>query len=355
MEEALILDLIKRDGPMPVERFMALALQRYYGKGTAFGRSGDFTTAPEISQVFGELIGAWCCLVWDGMGRPSTFRLVELGPGRGTLMADLLRAARVMPGFLQAAKLHLVEISDSLRRQQAERLAGITPAWHDSLEEVPEDLPQIVVGNEFLDALPIRQYVRQNDEWRERLVGIGQDGGLAFMVADKADGAPPLPAYAETPGDGAIAECCPQAHELVAELARRFRQRPGAALFIDYGPMKSAAGDSLQAVKDHVFCKVLEHPGDADLTAHVDFQALSQSARRRGLAAYGPVPQGIWLQRMGILERTALLKAAALPGQAELLSSGSRRLIEPQEMGTLFKALAMTSAGLPAPMGFEDI
>jgi NADH dehydrogenase [ubiquinone] 1 alpha subcomplex assembly factor 7 len=345
--------LIASEGPVSVERFMRLATSAYYAKGTAFGREGDFTTAPEISQVFGELVGAWCCLVWEALGRPAPFHLVELGPGRGTLMADLLRAATALPGFLDAARLHLVETSQTLRERQKTALAGFAPAWHAEIGELPNDAPLILVGNEFLDALAIRQYVKTTSGWHERLIGIGKDGKLQFLFEQTPSLEPPVPDFLADAPPGSIVETNPQALALIDHLAKRFRNTPGAALFIDYGPLESGIGDSLQAVKGHAFAPVLQDPGASDLTAHVDFAALVRQANAQGLGAWGPVPQGVWLQRLGIVERTRQLATHANSKQGELLISGTRRLIDPQEMGTLFKVLAVAPPSLSVPPGFE--
>lgn len=353
MQEGVIERHIRRNGPITVEHFMAMAVGSYYAKGTAFGRQGDFVTAPEISQVFGELIGIWCCLVWESLGRPDTFHLVEMGPGRGTLMADLLRSATVMPDFLKAMRLHLVETSPALRSRQAETLKAHAPAWHDKTETLPDDAPLILVANEFLDALPIRQYVRREGLWFERLVGFAENGSLEFQTAIGSDAPPSLPDFMQLAPDGAVWETNPQALALVDNLSSRLRLQGGGALFIDYGPLESGLGDSLQAVKNHAFAPVLTNPGHADLTAHVDFAALARRARESGLKDWGPVPQGVWLQRLGITRRTSQLAATAGKEQHDLLVSGSRRLIDPQEMGTLFKVLALTAPGLSVPPGFE--
>lgn len=353
MAQNQIAQLISSQGPVSVERFMQMAVEAYYAQGTAFGRSGDFVTAPEISQVFGELIGGWCAVMWTGLGKPATFHLVELGPGRGTLMADLLRAAGHLPGFLQAARLHLVETSRRLRDRQGSALKNFEPSWHAHLDGVPDDAPLILVANEFLDALPIRQFVKQEDGWHERLVAGTPAGDLEFQTAMEPETAPPLAPHVLTAPTGSIAEACPQALKLVDRLGDRFNKNGGAALFIDYGPLESGPGDSLQAVKGHSFAKVLDEPGSTDLTAHVDFAALARRARKAKLKAWEAVPQGVWLQRLGILERTRQLAAQAKGKQRSLLVSGTRRLIDPQEMGTLFKVFALTPLACSIPPGFE--
>jgi NADH dehydrogenase [ubiquinone] 1 alpha subcomplex assembly factor 7 len=365
--QALLAELtqrIRREGPLSVEAYMEACLGHprygYYRKARAIGAAGDFVTAPEISQVFGELIGLWCAVTWDSMGRPSPLRLIELGPGRGTLMRDALRAARALPGFLAAVSVHLVEISPTLRQLQRETLArggaqgaaggGPAVAWHEAVEEVPAG-PAIVIANELLDALPVRQLVRDSGGWRERVVALGADGRLQLApgpVAQLADSAArlleALPASA-----GAIAELRPGEERLLAALTAR--ASPFAALIIDYGPAEATLGDTLQAVRGHAYADPLAEPGAADLTAHVQFAALIQKARAADLAADGPITQTELLGRLGIVERTARLMAAN-PARAAEIESGTQRLMSPGGMGQLFKAVAIHSSGLPALPGF---
>jgi SAM-dependent MidA family methyltransferase len=352
---AVLAERIRREGPMPVGRFMAACLDHprygYRHKPQSIGRAGDFVTAPEISQVFGELIGLWCAVVWEAMGKPAPVRLVELGPGLGTLMRDALRAARAMPGFLAAASVHLVEVSPPMRHLQRQALApasapaGQPPpvAWHDTVEEVSPG-PAIVVANEFLDALPIRQLVYDGEAWRERVVALAPDGHLAFatggIVAFRSD-APAAP--------GAIAELRPGEDALLASLAGR--PAPLVALLIDYGPAEAALGDTLQAVRQHAYVDPLADPGTADLTAHVRFAAVAAKARAAGLTADGPLTQAEFLGRLGIVERTARLMAAN-PARAAEIEAATQRLVSPGGMGRLFKALAVRSPGLPAPPPF---
>jgi SAM-dependent MidA family methyltransferase len=272
-------------------------------------------------------------------------RLVELGPGRGTLMKDALRAARVMPGFLSAVSVHLVEMSAPLRRLQREELSGgAAPVeWHDGVRDVPGG-PAIVLANEFLDALPVRQLVRDGETWRERVVAIGDDGALQFAAGDVAGFSSPVPA-----AQGAIAELRPGEEELLAALAAR--EAPLVALLIDYGPAEAALGETLQAVRGHAYADPLGSPGEADLTAHVQFAALVRKARAAGLAADGPITQAELLGRLGIVERTARLMAAN-PAKAAEIEAATRRLMSPGGMGQLFKALAVRSPGLPVPPPF---
>jgi NADH dehydrogenase [ubiquinone] 1 alpha subcomplex assembly factor 7 len=346
---------IRAEGPLTVEEYMALALgdpeHGYYRTQRAIGREGDFITAPEICQIFGELIGLWAVMVWQSMGCPQRFALVELGPGRGTLMADALRAARGVPAFRAAVEVHLVEISAPLREAQGSALCDAAPRWHDNLQDVP-NLPAIVIANEFFDVLPIRQMIFTGGVWRERRVGLDGDG-LCFVAGEPAAGAASL-GLSDSAPEGSIHESQPAARPVIAELARRASTHPLAALIIDYGHT-GGLGDTLQALCSHSFADPLRDPGRVDLTAHVDFTALAREARRHGLKASQPLPQGLFLARLGIAERWQRLSRTATPAQAELLSSGARRLTSPGEMGELFKALALTSAGLPMPEPFQEM
>ena len=340
---------IERAGPMPVADFMAAANNHpehgYYRGRDPIGRHGDFITAPEISQVFGELIGAWCAVCWQAMGAPGRVILAELGPGRGTLMADALRAAALVPAFAAAAELHLVETSPTLTREQCASLRGVEASWHANVEALPE-APLILIANEFFDALPVEQFVRRDDGWHRRCVGIDRaSGGLCFV-----DG--PRHAMPDR-ADGKMWESSPAGHAIAAAVADRLVRFGGAALVIDYGHKRSAAGETLQAVRRHRPVGVLDDPGEADLTAHVDFQALARAARAAGAAVHGPVPQGAFLRRLGIDARMARLLAGATPDQQAGIRSGCRRLVDPGQMGVLFKALALTGPGAPIPAGFE--
>ena len=349
---------IRENGPLTVAAYMAEALGNpehgYYRRGDPFGAAGDFITAPEISQMFGELIGLWCAETWRRMGGPDPVRLVELGPGRGTLMADALRAARLVPEFRAAIDVHLVENSPLLRVRQAKilRAAELTPAWHDDFAGVPGG-PLLLVANEFFDALPIHQFQRVGDGWRERVIALDAAGhGFRFALAAPGPAAALLaPAQAGAP-DGAIAEICPAGRDLAAAIGARVARDGGAALIVDYGPAESAAGDSLQAVRRHRPVDPLADPGAADLTAHVDFAALARAATAAGAAAHGPLPQGLLLDRLGILMRAAVLVQRATPAQVRDIRTAARRLRDPANMGRLFKALAIAAPGL-APPEFE--
>ncbi len=357
--EAEIHRIVASDGPVPVGQYMALCLGHpvhgYYLTRDPFGAAGDFVTAPEISQMFGELIGLWAAAVWGQMGAPPSLRLVELGPGRGTLMADALRAIKVVPGFRAALRVHLVETSPVLRDCQGRMLAGhdVPLAWHRELADVP-DGPLIVVANEFIDALPVEQAVRAADGWHQRMVGTGADGRLAFALHPE-----PLPgAAAIVPENlrnapiGSLFEW--RSDRLVTELAGRVARSGGVALMIDYGHPESQIGETLQAVARHSFVGVLEAPGEADLTAHVDFSALSRAAERAGARVRGPLAQGELLRRLGIEARAARLAAAATPAQSAGIHAAVQRLTGSGagDMGELFKAVGIVAPDLGPLPGF---
>jgi NADH dehydrogenase [ubiquinone] 1 alpha subcomplex assembly factor 7 len=352
---AALAQRIQSSGPITVEAYMAACLgdpaHGYYRGGDRLGQAGDFTTAPEISQIFGELIGLWAAETWRLLGAPRPVALVELGPGRGTLMADALRAiGRAMPEFRAALALHLVEISPGLRAAQQAALADAAPTWHDDLAALP-DGPAIVVANEFFDALPIRQLERAGRAWHERMVTLA--GDALQLARGPAVVDPPLePAHHVAP-EGAIVEIAPAARAAVAQLAARIARHGGAALIVDYGPAASAPGDSLQALRRHAPVPVLADPGLADLTAHVDFAALARVATESGAVAYGPITQAAFLARLGLAQRLAVLLRSAGGSQARSVASGAQRLIDPADMGTLFKVLAIGPCGRMAPPGFE--
>ena len=343
---------IRAAGSLSIADYMEASLldpeHGYYTTRDPLGARGDFITAPEVSQIFGELIGLWCADAWEKMGRPAHVILAELGPGRGTLMADALRALKVAPDFTRAMSLNLVERSPALRRAQAEQLAAASPAWHDDVAALPAG-PLILVANEFLDALPIRQFQRGAVGWEERRVALAADGALAFRFDPVAE--PPLPASLSDASPGALCEIREGATALAARLAARLGTQGGIALFIDYGYFPSACGDTLQAVRRHRPQQVLDDPGETDLTAHVDFAALAAAAQEAGARVWGPVTQGAFLTALGLAERAAALLARAKPEQIAMIESGCRRLIARDEMGTLFKALALADPRLPAPAG----
>lgn len=359
--KAELIRLIANEGPMPVSRYMALCLGHprhgYYMTRDPFGAAGDFTTAPEISQMFGEMLGLWAAHLWQAMGAPSRFALVEIGPGRGTLMADMLRATRIVPGFHDAVSVHLVETSPVLREVQAATLAGkAEPVWHERVETAL-DGPAIVVANELLDALPLDQFVMTREGWRERLVGLDGEGRLAFGLGEVLGGetlsGEVFPAM--TGQEGAVLEQPAAALRLVADVAGHVARCGGGALFIDYGSMQPGFGDTLQAMRRHGFVDPLAEPGEADLTVHVDFARMAQAALRKGAAVHGPVRQGDFLLALGLAERTQALCGRAAPEQAQSIGAAFDRLTQRGEtgMGDLFKVLALSHAGLPLLPGFD--
>ena len=352
---------IARLGPITVADYMAEVLTDpeagYYMTGDPFGARGDFVTAPEISQMFGELIGLWCADTWDRLGRPDPVRLIELGPGRGTLMADALRALRVVPECRAALRPHLVEISPALRERQRETLAAesadIDASWHGRLDQVPEGA-LLLIANEFFDALPIRQFERHPEGWCERLVALGPDGAsLAFALGPPGHHAAALvpPALHEAP-PGAVVEVSAPGIAVAAEIGRRLAGHGGAALIVDYGHTEPRNGATLQAVRRHAAHDVLEEPGSADLTAHVDFATLARAATDAGARAHGPVCQGHLLETLGIAARAETLRRGATPARAREIDAALHRLTDAAEMGTLFKALALTEPGFGPPAGF---
>jgi NADH dehydrogenase [ubiquinone] 1 alpha subcomplex assembly factor 7 len=353
--------MIADEGPLPVARYMALCLTHprhgYYVTHDPLGERGDFVTAPEVSQMFGELIGLWAATVWRMMGAPRTVNLIELGPGRGTLMADALRAARLVPAFRAAIRVHLVETSPVLKQRQRETLSWLAepPTWHGDIAHVPSG-PSIVIANEFFDALPVHQAVKASDGWHERVVGRGGDDetlvfGLSPEPLRGLDAA--WPANVRGAAEGALFEW--RSDAVVREVARRLVRDNGAALVIDYGHGESAPGETLQAVAGHGFADPLASPGEMDLTAHVDFAALGRAARQEGAGVNGPVTQGDFLRRLGIAERAQRLAANATAKQASAVEAALTRLTDdrPTGMGTLFKAMAIAHPGLATLPGFE--
>ncbi|MEY8837866.1 class I SAM-dependent methyltransferase [Cribrihabitans sp. XS_ASV171] len=349
----LLLERIAQDGPMSVADYMATCLMHpqygYYSTRDPLGADGDFITAPEISQMFGELVGLSLAQSWLDQGRPSPFCLAELGPGRGTLMADMLRATQTVPGFTEAAEIVLVEASPALAAVQAQVLDGYTPSWTDSIENLP-DLPLFLVANEFFDALPIRQFFRSGDGWRERLIGT-RDGTLAFGMG--AQGAQPALSHRiEDTTEGDLVEIPTMSPVIMGGVAKRIATHGGAALVVDYGDWRSL-GDTFQALQAHKQVDPLDDPGRADLTAHVDFEPLAHAARAAGAAHSRLTPQGVFLERLGITTRARRL-ASALDGTArDMLIRAHRRLTHPDEMGQLFKVLGLFPATASAPPGLE--
>jgi len=338
-------------GPLSVHDYMEACLYDpeygYYRTKAAIGQGGDFITAPEISQVFGELIGLWAGEVWRQMGEPAPVRLVELGPGRGTLMADALRALKVVPGFLAGATIHLVETSKALQEAQRAALgeAPVRMSWHDDLKDVP-DGPAILIANEFFDCLPVEQFVFDAAaSWRERMVEL-EGGAFRFAVGPVVKTPQGLDcAAANEIEDGAVFERRPAVGGIIDAFAAR---SPFAALIIDYGYFRPSFGDTVQAVRAHRFAGLFDAPGESDVTAHVNFLQLKQAAADAKLEAFGPMPLGEWLLRLGLEARVTQLSGRASQNEADEMRSRVARLVDPAQMGALFKVLVLTN-GVSAP------
>jgi len=341
---------IKAEGPLRIDDYMATCLLHptlgYYSTRDPFGAAGDFITAPEISQMFGELMGLSLAQSWIKQGSPKRISLVELGPGRGTLMADALRACKAVPGFLDAAEIFLIEASPVLKAVQQATLAGHHIQWTDTVDALP-DAPLFAIANEFFDALPIRQFVRDGDMWRERQVGVEEEALVIGLAPPQVQ--PALNNRLQDTKDGDLIETCSAASPIIDTLSSQIARHGGAALIIDYGDWRTL-GDTLQAVRSHEKVAVLETPGMADLTAHVDFEALSQASH----AAFSRVtPQGVFLERLGITNRAQTL-AQNLDGAAlDAHIAAHRRLTHPAEMGTLFKVMALYPSAAAPPPGLE--
>ena len=363
-----IVAYIRENGPLTIASYMSWCLhdpeQGYYPTHDPLGRDGDFITAPEISQMFGEVLGLSLIQSWRNMGEPKTVHLVEYGPGHGVMMNDILRAAKLDSGFFKGVRVWLIETSSTLETRQEKQLAncGVPVRWITSLDDIPEG-STLIVGNEYLDCLPMRQFVmkdrfRESDGWHERVVDIdpGNENALTYAMlaapVSKAD-QKFLPRDISRFKQGDLLEIHPGLAQIIEDIKTRFEKTPGAALFLDYGPEETGCGDSFQALKKHKKVDPLAEPGLADLTAHVNFAALKKYAKVAGLSVYGPEIQSRFLSRLGIEVRAAMLSKSA-PDAKSKISRQLHRLMDPEEMGSLFKAIAIQSSGLPRPLGFDQ-
>ena len=337
-------------GAISVHEFMSEALNHpehgYYTKSNPIGRSGDFITAPEISQMFGELIGIWCATTWLKIGKPKSFILMELGPGRGTLIVDALRALKKLPEFLKTMELHFVEINPQLKKTQEKLLSDFKITWHKKLSDIPQK-PTIFIANEFFDALPIEQFFFRNKKWYRRKVDL----------AEKKYQSEPKFTFIEEPSslsdvdgqfvinsewlNGSIFEFSPQSREVITKISKHINYYNGAALIVDYGYYEPNTNSTLQAIQRHKYVDVLNEPGCSDLTAHVDFKALSSIAKINGISCWGPISQGSFLRRLGIETRADKLSVSASKETKESIKRAKQRLINEDQMGSLFKAMVL--------------
>ncbi len=352
----ILKDQIRETGPLSVYDFMDQALSHpeygYYKRGNPFGKDGDFVTAPEISQMFGELIGLWCVDCWTKLGAPSHVHLVELGPGNGTLMKDALRSARLVPDFLQAATVHLVETSPALKKKQQSLLSEHGITWHETIPDF-DNGPILLIANEFFDALPIRQYVLTEGALKERGITC-KDGSFVFTLVEKAENGLPQDLILPEMQEGDVIETSPMAETLHHRIAKQLRSHGGAALYVDYGTAERAAGDSFQAVRNHQFTNPLDQPGQSDITAHVDFSTLVRIAEHEKCDVLPVTSQGRFLERLGIEARALALSRSADETQKEVIAADLKRLVSTSGMGTLFKALSFYHAMQAPPAGFAE-
>lgn len=342
-----IIRQIEMTGPLPLSEYMHWCMadrkEGYYSSQSAFGADGDFITAPEISQMFGELIGVWAIKAWEKLGSPPQFNLVELGPGRGTLMKDLLRAAKVSESFLNAAQITLVETSEQLRTEQAANLSSeYQITWIDAIDDI-SDAPTVIIANEFLDVLPIHQYVKRGDSWHENAVGTDEHGKLAWQLGTGLADTASLPDGHEKEPDGSVFEISPAREAVVENIAQLVKNNKGAALFIDYGHLEHGFGDTFQAMKSHKHVDPLNDPGLSDLTSHVDFSALKNIILNKGLNVQPFMTQGDFLLAQGLLERAGVLGSGKSEAIQEQITQEAERLAMPDQMGELFKVFAFSS------------
>ena len=348
---------IANEGALNIAQFMEACLTHpaygYYITRDPIGRVGDFTTAPEISQMFGELIGCWAAAVWQELGKPKPLSWIELGPGHGTLTADAMRAIEQVSGMAKEISIHLVEASPLLRQRQQQILARWRPTWHTEIGTVPNG-PSIVIANEFFDALPILQFSRDQKKWRERLVTLDKNSALSFAWSPPTSAAPRhLELMAEVP-NGEIVEISPCAIKLAKSLTHRLCNHGGIGLIIDYGHDAYVTGETLQAVRSHAYTSILEAPGEADLSAHVDFKQIAHAVKSAGGITYGPVAQGNFFVSLGIEARVERLSEKATPQQYANIKSAFERLTAPNAMGRLFKVMAVGKPGKLQLPGFSN-
>jgi len=359
--EAYLIKLIKAQGPLSIAAYMAEALGNkthgYYMKQDPFGQGGDFTTAPEISQMFGEIIGLWLGTNWITMNCPEKIHLIELGPGRGTLMQDAVRAMKAIPGLLDSTQLHLVEMSPALRKIQQKNLQDYpSPQWHDRINDALEQAdgqPILLIANEFFDALPVRQFQKRTGGWHERLICLDVSEKLALQLAPAPISEQLIPALYHRAETGAIVEISAIAETILAQIAEYIKIYGGAALIIDYGHDSHGTGDTLQAVKTHSYQDILSQPGDVDLTCHVNFQRLKEIAQLSNLKIFGPIGQGAFLNAMAIKARSDILCAAATEQQKNDIHAALHRLTHDEAMGQIFKVMALCGNDLVDVAGFE--
>ena len=348
--KAKILDLIRAEGPIGVGHYMHIALMDeehgYYMRRDPFGAAGDFITAPEISQMFGEMIGLFFVQAWEDRGAPERFHLVEMGPGRGTLLADILRAAKIRPAFLDAAQVTLIEASPALRSVQEKTLAGIRVRWVEGLEALAE-APIFLIANEFLDALPAQQFVKSDRGWHMRMVAA-QGDELVFALSEEHEPPDFAPSSLRDAPKESVLEIGTEAVAAVRTISDRIVDNGGVALIVDYGHTKTSLGDTFQAVKHHAYADPLFEPGEADMTFHVDFENLARAAREADAYVFGPETQGAFLTALGIHLRAEKLKRAN-PAKVAEIDAALDRLTNPKEMGTLFKVMAITDGRAALP------
>lgn len=357
-----LIGLIKHRGAIAVSEYMELCLIHpqygYYNQPKPIGRKGDFVTAPEVSQMFGELIGLWVANIWHNMGQPNKLYLVELGGGYGTLMADMLRAGRVVPGLHDALNVHMVEVSDRLSQIQKEKLEPlgyhIPLHWHKELSDLPDDAPIIFIGNEFFDALPVHHLQKQLDSWYERRIGLDEQDNLIFTLSADSIEPPATHPAVDDAKDGDILEFSTLSLSLMMQIAERINKQNGAALFADYGYAFPHTGESLQAVQAHRYVDILAYPGESDLTAHVDFGALAQVAYNHDVKILPLLAQAMFLNSLGIKERAQSLKNNAPQEVIEAIDSQLHRLTDTKQMGNLFKIFMLGNRNIPMPFDQQD-